>query len=139
MTVITPKKVETASLPDAVKAKWGEHRILDEGYLPLPKRLLRCLGGLFKGPSGIEELQTVLAIIDYRRPNLSRPPSIQYLAAVAGLPVEEFRRNTEAMASKDWLKISGSDEAYDIVLDGFFQEILTLTDSGQETVSQSAS
>jgi len=72
-------------------------------------------------------------------PNLSRPPSIQYLAAVAGLPVEEFRRNTEAMASKDWLKITGSDEAYDIVLDGFFQEILTLTDSGQETVSQSAS
>jgi len=84
------QRVNTRRLPTAVVAKWSEP-VLEEGFIPFPKKLLRCLPAVFTGPNVAEDLAVVLAVVDYKRPNLSRLPSLGYLAFLAGMEPEEFQ------------------------------------------------
>ena len=83
-TLFFRQKIPAAALPRALIAKWGSEA-LTEGFVPLPKRLLRCMNRIFHGPDAIERLVVMMAIVDYLRPNLTRGPSKEYLGFVAGL------------------------------------------------------
>lgn len=116
MTQFERRKVE---VPDLIRHKWSA-AVASEGYTPFPKRLLRCLSGVFQD---VRDLQVVMAIVDYRRPNLSRPPSVDYLAFNAGMPVDKFKERLNAMKERGWLLVGGVDEAIQISLDGLLAEI----------------
>ena len=115
------------NLPPAVVYKWSED-VLDEGFIPFPKRLLRCLPRLFSQQGCIGDLQVILAIVDYARPNLSRPPSYDYLAFNAGMTVPIFKDHVQEMEKRGWIAASGPDDAVTITIDGLLDKIVRLTD-----------
>lgn len=57
-----------------------------------------------------------MAVADYRRPDLQRPPSLRYLAFVAGLDVDLFERRLKALEKRGLVKRRGPDEEIDIDL-----------------------
>jgi hypothetical protein len=66
------------------------YSVLDEGFVPFPKKRVRCLNRIFTGVNCAKELTVVLAIADVKRTNLSRPPSSAHLAFLAGLEEADF-------------------------------------------------
>jgi hypothetical protein len=69
----------------------------------------------------------VLAAVDYARPNLSRPPSYDYLAFNAGMSVPEYKQRITDMQTRGYLMAVGPDEAIKIKLDGLMDKIERLT------------
>jgi len=113
-------------VPPVVAAKWSEG-VLDEGFVPFPKRLLRCLGKVFDGPRAVDDIRVVMAIVDYRRPNLSRPPSYEFLAFTAGMTIESFKERVKAMENRGLLHAMGPDEVVNIEINGLIGRVLDLT------------
>ena len=109
-------------VPHIVIHKWSV-TVVDEGFVPFPKRLIRCLTQLFEQEGTVGDLQVVLAIVDYARPNLSRPPSYDFLAFNAGMSVQEFKARVEQMEKRGWLETSGPDEAVAIDVSGLMKRI----------------
>ena len=128
MTDFTFKRRKLPSpLPAKIAVKWSQ-LVLDEGFVPFPKRLLRCLTAIFHGPHAIEELVAVLAIVDFQRPKLSRGPSIDFLAFTAGLPVALFVERTTALEKRGLLSREGPDQAVTFALEGLLREIVRTTE-----------
>ena len=107
-TVSFSRKRSPAPQPPVLAAKWPG-RMLDEGFAPLPKRLLRCMGKVFGGPHAIDEFRVIMAIVDYIRPDLYRWPSYEYLAFVAGMSKHKFTERLKAMQERQWLEVDDSD------------------------------
>ena len=128
MGKLKPQKVDIRKMPHVVIAKWSR-ALLDEGFVPLPKRVLRCLGEVFSGPTGIERFQALMAVVDYRRPVLDHQPSIEFLACTAGLPVEKFRSAMNEMEQLRFVKIKGTDAAYEVTIDGILKALENKTES----------
>jgi len=122
MANLTRKRLTREKLPESVIEKWN-FQVLDEGFVPFPKRLLRCLGSVFNEDGGIERLAVVLAVADYRRPNLIHPPSVEYLAFIAGLPVERFRLRLAELHQQKLVTIAGSDDELEVGIDGLLKLI----------------
>ena len=127
MDNLKPKKIDPERIPGVVAEKWNKP-VLDEGYVPFPKRLIRCLGKVFEGPTAVEQLAVVLAIVDYRRPNLMRPPSIEYLALISGLSVERFEERLKELVEQKLIEVPHwSDEAMTVEIRGVLAKILEKT------------
>lgn len=120
--MITRKKLSNKQIPDAVKAKWSTE-VLDEGFTPFPKRLTRCLPSVFTGTHALEDLAVVLAIVDYRRPDLSRPPSVEYLAFMAGMEPSTFLRRVHHLIELGWITREGPDESVTFQIEGLLNRI----------------
>ncbi len=101
------------SVNSSLATKWS-YTVLEEGYVPMPKMFIRTLSTIL---GDVRDLQVILAIVDYKRPNLTRKPSLEYLSFLAGLDVDLFRRRIEEMRLKNWLLVSGSDSEMEISLD----------------------
>lgn len=71
--------------------KWPV-RMLEEGYLPFPKRLMRSFHQIFIGELGMDHFATVLSAADFKRRNLSRLPNVEFLAFTAGLEPERLEQ-----------------------------------------------
>ncbi len=65
------------------------------------------------GPQAVEELAVVLAIVDFRRPNVTRLPSLSYLAFVAGLDEPEFKEALTRLQQKGLIRVQGTLEGLD--------------------------
>lgn len=117
--------VSKDKLPTAVLAKWG-FEVLGEGFVPFPKKLIRALPSLFK-ENGIEKLQVVLAIIDFIRDDQKSNPSKEYLAFVAGMPVERFSQVLGELKAEELLEVVGSDDAMIASPNGLKAAILNIT------------
>jgi len=115
------------NLPGALLLKWSPE-VVDEGFVPFPKKLLRVLHQIFKGEEAMEELAVILAIVDYRRPNLTRPPSCGYLAFLAGLPDGRVREILKTLEAKELIKCMEGPIGIDVDIDGILQKIQSLTD-----------
>src|SRR5258708_37271696 len=100
-------------LSDTVLAKWPKE-ILDEGFCPFPKRLIRAAPHLFSGPEGVELLTVVLSVVDYKRPSMERLPSLGFLAFTAGLPPEVFRDRLQLLSDLGLAEVRGEDDALNI-------------------------
>jgi hypothetical protein len=103
-------------------SKWSPE-VLNEGFVPFPKRLLRCLPKLFSGTGGVEKLATVLAIVDFQRGNLSRDPSPEYLAFVAGIAPENFERNLAQLVVEKLVMVEETETGLKISLQGLLNAI----------------
>lgn len=96
----------------------------------MPKRLLRCMADLLPSKNGLELLTVILAVVDYKRPNLSRLPSLEYLAYIAGMSVERFDRVLDELAKKRWITKKGSEDAIEIDIEPFEKHVLKMTNEG---------
>lgn len=130
--MLEPRKLDTTKLPEAVLAKWSPV-LLDEGFVPFPKRLLRCLCSVLKSEQGMEELAVLLAIADYKRPNLLRPPSAEYLAFTAGLDQKRFKEVLINLEKRKWITADGNDSALNVDFQGFMNEVAHLTSDSSES------
>jgi hypothetical protein len=119
------KKVQKP-FPDSIQAKWSTD-MLNEGFVPFPKRLMRCLPSVFEPSHIAEDLALVLAIADYRRVDLMRQPSIRYLAWNAGLSTERFVERLDALEEQGLVKRRGPDEEIEISLRGLEERVKELT------------
>jgi len=93
--------------------KWS-YAVLSEGYIPMPKMFVRTLSRIV---GDIRDLQVVLAIVDFKRPNLTRQPSLKFLAFIAGLPEEVFETRLRQMNEKGWVLIGGNKDQMNVNLD----------------------
>jgi len=122
--VFKRKKVD--KVPDAVIHKWNRP-VTDEGFVPLPKRLLRCMATLFDVPQ-LKSIQALLAIVDFKRPNLLHPPSKDYLAFIAGMSVAEFDDCLTDLERRGLIEIKlREEEATQVEIDGLLKKIVALT------------
>lgn len=122
------QQVDPAKLPPQAVQKWSA-AILEEGFVPFPKKLLRCMHRIFDGSKGsMQELAVLLAIVDFRRPNQTRLPSLEYLAFVAGLKVAEFEAALDRLEGKGFVKVRGDKEALDVSVKRFVAEVESLTE-----------
>ena len=101
------QKIESKFIPPSARAKWGVE-VLDEGFVPFPKKFLRCLSQVL-GTAEYERLQVLLALVDYLRDEMKNPPSLQYLAFVAGLDEDVFRRHLNQLAEAGLVDVSGQE------------------------------
>jgi hypothetical protein len=121
------KKIPAGSISPILAAKWGED-VLDEGYVAFPKRLLRCLTSVFDGKTRLSELQVALAIADYLRPDVTRGPSVEYLAHLAGVQPLKVKRVLRVLKKKGLVDYDGPDDRLQISNEGLQRQILKLTD-----------
>jgi len=125
-----PERVKlTGQMPATVAAKWRED-LLDEGFTPFPKRLIRCAKDIFTGPHAIELLAVALAIVDYRRPGIVRAPSAGLLAFTAGMGTEEFLDRLDELERAGLAKSNGSANALDVDLEGLYRAVREKSDEG---------
>lgn len=116
------RRVPPSLLPPTVTAKWSL-RALEEGFVPVPKRLLRCLPALFTGPTAIADLSAVLAVVDFRRPSRTTSPSIEYLAFVAGMTPAEFEDCLTRLVAQGLVSREDLGDRVEIQIDGLLARI----------------
>ncbi|RIK69439.1 MAG: hypothetical protein DCC66_08720 [Planctomycetota bacterium] len=63
----------------------------------------------FLAKDGLDHLAAVLAIVGYKRPNLTRLPSLDYLAFTAGLSDDKFRTCLQALGRRKLVTTAGTD------------------------------
>lgn len=110
------QRQQVTQIPDAALAKWGSEA-LREGFVPFPKKLLRCLAEIMNDPA-YQKLQVILAMVDYLRPELRNPPSLDYLAFIAGLEPEIFRERMNQLVNEGLIDVTGREETLMIGIPG---------------------
>jgi hypothetical protein len=120
------QRIDTARLPHQVVEKWSP-AVLSEGFVPFPKRFVRSLHRIFPGVESIAELSVVLAVVDYKRPNLTRPPSLAYLSFLAGLGEDAFTEALARLVSKGYARVAGNAEGMEIAVNGLLEAIVRET------------
>lgn len=115
------------NLPSAAVTKWRAD-VLDEGFVPFPKRMLRCLGKIFSGTNAIRDLQIVMAVADYARPNLSRDPSYEFLGFVAGCSGDEVKDTLAGLRDAELLSFAEEDDEVRVSFEPLLKRIVDLTD-----------
>lgn len=111
-----------AKIPSRVVEKWSPS-VLNEGFVPFPKKLLRAIHRIFRNDDSMKELAVILAVVDFKRPNLSRSPSLEYLAFLAGLEENEFKAALSRLEQKEYARVSADSEGLEISLDGLLKKI----------------
>jgi hypothetical protein len=131
-TQFTRQKISSSSLPASLVAKWGNSALL-EGFVPFPKKLLRCLGQILSGRDALERLAVIMAIADYLRPNLTRGPSREFLAFLSGLSIDRVGEILNQLAAEGLITVSdkNSDEL-DVAITGLLERIDALTASDSD-------
>lgn len=100
---------DEGDLPATVIAKWPLS-VVDEGFVPFPKRLLRAAPSIFAGQNGVRDLVVALAVVDYRKAHRSPPPSEDYLAFLAGMEIAEFRAGLSSLVEAGFAKVATAGE-----------------------------
>jgi hypothetical protein len=113
----------TSAMKPVLTAKWSEP-VLDEGYIAFPKRLLRAAPKIFQGEHAMEQLAVALALADYMRPDLNRPPSLGFLAFSAGMEMERFQERLNELSDTGLVNVMGNRDAVKYSLEGLQQAIL---------------
>lgn len=116
------QKIDTSRLPGHVCEKWSE-KALDEGFVPFPKKLVRKLTKLFPDAKAVNELAALLAVVDFRRPNLSRLPSVEYLSFLAGMSAMHFEEALGSLEDRGYLVVTRTDQGLRISLDGLVSKL----------------
>lgn len=116
------QRVDESKIPQHVVEKWSPS-VLNEGFVPFPKKLVRAIHRLFPDDDSMKELAVILAVVDFKRPNLSRSPSPEYLAFLSGLEESEFKASLGRLEKKGFARVSGDSERLEISLDGLLEKI----------------
>ena len=129
------QEIETDRLPLAVRHKWGD-ALLAEGFVPMPKRLIRTLAGVF-GERELELVQVVLAVADYDRPNLRQQPSLAFLAYLAGLDEETFTNRLGELVRLGLAEVNGDNDSMHVVLGKLIDKANLLAQKADEGEGES--
>jgi hypothetical protein len=113
----------TSAMKPVLTVKWSDP-VLDEGYVAFPKRLVRAAPKIFRGEHAMEQMAVALALVDYIRPDNSRPPSVGFLAFTAGLDAERFQDRLRELADLGLVTWMGNREGLKYSLEGLQQAIL---------------
>ncbi|MEO7717286.1 MAG: hypothetical protein ABIY70_13885 [Capsulimonas sp.] len=121
-------------IPDAYIPKWSK-AVLAEGFAPFPKRLMRCLGEVFKGRDALSQLQVVLAIADSKRLPKNgvpyRPSTLSFLAYNVGMDEKRFLEHIHQLRDEGMIFVHDNDENhFDVDLGPLLRKIEELTPSG---------
>ena len=116
------QRIDPARLPRQVVEKWSA-AVLEEGFVPFPKKLVRCLHTLYPDTPAMKELAVLLAVVDFKRPNLTRPPSLAFLAFLAGLTESEFQDVLDRLQQKGLVSVWGDRDGLDVSLSGLLAYI----------------
>lgn len=120
------KRPQVTGIDERVIVKWSRD-VLDEGFLAVPKRLIRCLPRLFTGNSAIRMLQAVLAVADTKHARAARQPSLDYLAFIAGVSPDEFRQALSELEAANLIKVSGDDTDLNVSLQPLLDSVMRET------------
>jgi len=72
-----------------------------------------------------------LTIVDYRRPNLTRKPSVEYLAFISGLAPNVFSRSLERLEERQLIAVDEMEDGQlDIDMSGLTSAIEDAARSG---------
>jgi hypothetical protein len=112
-------------IPPLYRAKWPVG-LLAEGFVPFPKTALRGVAKILEGPDAMAELVLLLAIIDFKRPSMSRDPSIEYLAFTTDVSVEEANCILTRLVEKGLVTATQGDRGLNIDAGGFFTKIASI-------------
>jgi len=102
--------------------KWSE-ATLAEGFVPFPKKLVRTLSRIFPDTHAMKELSVLLAVVDFKRPNLTRDTSVAFLAFLTGLSEEEFRAALASLEKKGLIQVSGDNQGLRISFQGLLDAV----------------
>ncbi|MGH7788139.1 MAG: hypothetical protein ACRERC_14800 [Candidatus Binatia bacterium] len=116
------QKIRATDLPRHYLAKFPPD-IFEEAFVPVPKRLLRALPKLFPDNPEIEELAALLSIVDFKRPNLSRDPSVDFLAFIAGMEPPQFAQALKRLQQKGLVRVEGNRQGVKVDLEPFYEKI----------------
>src|SRR5262245_19851222 len=111
-----------------VLAKWPAE-VLDEGFCPYPKRLIRAAPKLLSAPTAMQQMATLLSIVDFKRPG-GRPPSLGVLAYTAGLDTEAFKARLRELKDLQLIEVQGNEHALEISLFGLTRAVMEKSSEG---------
>jgi len=80
----------------------------------------------------MKDLAAILAIVDYKRPRLTRLPSLSFLAFLAGLSEEDLFAAFGRLKELNYIRISGTTDEMEISIDGLLAAIERETASDRE-------
>lgn len=123
------RKKLAVEMPPALTFKWTKE-LLDEGYVAFPKRLIRAAPQIFTGEHAVEQLAVALTLVDYLRPDNSRPPSTGFLAFAAGMTAERFESRLRELVARGLVTWLGSREQVRFELHGLIRAIRQYSDEG---------
>jgi hypothetical protein len=121
-------------VPPPYVPKWSP-AVLQEGFTPFPKRLMRCLSEVFTGENAIPKLQVIFAIADAKRSPKDgieyRPPTLGFLAYNVGMTEEQFEDYVWGLQTEGLVSVLDSDEKhFDVDLGPLLHKIEELTSDG---------
>lgn len=123
------RKINFEKVPAVTVFKWHGKEVLDEGYVALPKRLLRTMRETLTGKKPLSDLRVLLALVDYNRPDLERPPSLRYLASIAGMEESVVEERLEDLEKRKLVRvIDWNKNAICVDYGGFVRRILRESD-----------
>lgn len=88
-----------------------------EGFVPFPKKLLRTLKSVFGCTEQMENLAAVLAVVDFKRSNQTREPSISYLSFISGLSEAELTAAFQRLENQGLIEWSNDDDRDECIVD----------------------
>ena len=116
------QRVDLTKIPSQVVEKWSPS-VLNEGFVPFPKKLLRAIHRIFPDDDSMKELAVILAVVDFKRPKVSRSPSLEYLAFLAGLEENEFKAALSRLEQKKYARVSDDSKGLEISLADLLKKI----------------
>ena len=126
----------TPDVPKVYIPKW-DRETLAEGFVPFPKKLMRCLREVFEGEDVLGQLQVVLTIADAKRVN-GRPPTIDFLAYNAGMQLSDFTQQiSNLLSQKLILVLDDNSKNFDVDLEPLLRKIKKLTSESDANEDES--
>ncbi|MFN3701054.1 MAG: hypothetical protein ACK4VI_05980 [Alphaproteobacteria bacterium] len=120
------KYIKVSNLPVTIRVKWSAE-VLNEGVVPIPKKIMRFMPKIFSGKeNGLEKMLVLLAIADFKRPNYIIFPSAEYLAFTAGLDAKRFMAILDEMRQEGYVEYKKVDDRLDVEMTGFYNKVLEL-------------
>ena len=84
--------------------KWGSD-LCEEGYVPLPKKLLRSIPRIFDGEHALQDLIILLGIADLISAKINKGISIRYLSFLVCMEEDKVLESLERLKENKILKM----------------------------------
>ncbi len=120
--------IDAKKLPGVIREKWRENvEILDEGVIPLPKRVMRILHRVLPATNRLECFQMLMAVIDFRRPAGRSLPSKDFLSFVSGLSLVELEEALDLLEKAHLINVTVVDGRLSVSIDGLVKKVMECT------------
>jgi len=116
------QNVDSYRLPENIRVKWPLG-VLKEGFVPLPKTLIRTLGKILSGSDALDQFAVLMAVIDQKRPKAPATPTLQYLAFLTDLSPERTQSLLEQLRAIKLIHYADGPGGLSIDTTGLYQAV----------------